>query len=580
MIALLASAHLASAADTDWQRTLDAVVPSVVSLRVTAVRDFDTEDASVSQGTGFVVDAERGLILTNRHMVHAGPVIAQAVFADHEEVPLRAVYRDPVHDFGLYAFDPALVRHQDVRALPLDPGGAKVGLEIRVVGNDAGEKISILDGTLARLDRNPPFYGSDTYNDVNTFYIQAASNTSGGSSGSPVVDQRGTVVALNAGGATEAASSFYLPLDRVVRTLELVREGRPITRGGLLTTFLLTPFDELRRLGLSPTAEDRARAAAHDRAVGMLVVADVVPGSPAEEALTPGDVLVEVGGELILGFAELEEVLDEHVGERLEVLIERGGTEVRSEIEVSDLQALSPATFLEQGRAVFHDLSLLQARNHHIPVQGVYVAVSGYSWNAGDIPSSALITELDGERVPDLDTFQQLLEGKSDGQRMRVRFSMVDDIRESYETVVVNDRRWHRMARCTRDDALGTWPCVESPPPPPPVRPRPPERLPVLADDRVSRRLATALVLVEFDIPHPTAGVKDLNYVGVGTVIDAERGLVLVDRDTVPVSLGDMTLTFAGTVRVPGHLVYLHPIHDLAVIGYDPSLLGDLPVSA
>ena len=99
-------------------------------------------------------------------------------------------------------------------------------------------------------------------------------------------------------------------------------------------------------------------------------------------------------------------------------------------------------------------------------------------------------------------------------------------------------------------------------------------------DDARAAPVAPSLVFVTFDMPYAISGVTERNYHGTGLIIDAERGLVITDRNTVPVSIGDVRLTFAGTIEIPGKIVYVHPLHNLAVIQYDPKLIGSTAVRA
>lgn len=558
-----------------WQATIDRVSTAVVSIQFERVRAFDTGWYANSQATGFVIDAEQGLILTNRHVVSPGPVIAEAVFVNGEEIALEAIYRDPVHDFGLFRYDVAALRRLRPAALELAPEAAQVGVEIRVIGNDAGEKLSILAGTIARLDREAPNYGRGEYNDFNTFYLQAASGTSGGSSGSPVVDVNGRVVALNAGANRNSAASFYLPLPRVVRAVERIQRGEAVSRGTLQTTFLYKRFAELQRLGLQERTEAAVRAQQPD-APGMLVVDAVLPGSPASGVLREGDVLVALQGQPVPDFLALEGVLDESVGQTVTLSVERGGVPLALSVLVSDLHAITPSRFLELGRGVVHDLSYQIARSFNLPIQGVYVADAGYLLDRDRVPYRTVITELNGQPVPDLGAFLDVLGGLPDGTRARLRYFALNDPKRVQVGSVKLDRQWFPARLC--EQAPGPWRCEDLPAPPGEAAVAGGETTLRDAADARSRKVLASLVKVAFDVPYTVDGTRASSFVGPGLVLDAERGLVVADRNTVPITLGDARLVFAGDLEVPAEVVLVHPFHGVTLLRYDPALIGRTPV--
>lgn len=123
-----------SAYSTSWEATIEKSIKSIVSIKAVRTRGLDTELPGSYTATGFVVDPERGIILSNRHVVSASPITAYAVFCNYEEIQLKPIYRDPVHDFGFFQYDPCKVRFLDIPGIDLYPTGAKVGQDIRVVG--------------------------------------------------------------------------------------------------------------------------------------------------------------------------------------------------------------------------------------------------------------------------------------------------------------------------------------------------------------------------------------------------------------------------------------------------------------
>lgn len=279
---------------------------------------------------------------------------------------------------------------------------------------------------------------------------------------------------------------------------------------------------------------------------------------------------------------------------QIEVEVERSGKLITHTIDVQDLHAITPSRFIEIGGAVINPLSYQQARNHAMRPGAPYVADPGYFLQRSRIGRGAIIHSVNGIKTPDLDTLRDYLKNCDDRQRIVVKYSKLTEKSEKVEVVHI-DRRWFPFCEHTRDDKLGTWHS---------------ESFDVTRDDRevqslskkpssgpdqqtaigsttmlpgknqVEAKLARSLVTVDFDRPFSVNSLSTSNYRGTGLVIDAKKGLVVVDRNTVTDSLGDAMVTFASTIMVPAQVVFVHPVHNFAIVQYDPKLIGSTPIES
>lgn len=564
--------------ETQWRKTVERVVKSVVSIHFMQPVSFDTETSLCSEATGFVVDCEQGIILTNRHVVGPGPFVGYAVFDNHEEVEVKPIYRDPVHDFGFLQFDVTKVKYMEVQQLELHPDLARVGEEIRVIGNDSGEKLSILAGFISRLDRNAPDYGANTYNDFNTEYIQAAASASGGSSGSPVVNIDGHAVALQAGGNSETSTDFFLPVWRVKRALEKIQKDEVVTRGTIQVQWLLEPFDKCRRLGLTSDIEEKVRKNGKD-INGMLVAALTLPSGPADGLIKEGDCLISINDELITTFIQVDNILDENVNNEVKFLIQRNGENIEQKIKVGNLHDITPDRYVTVCGATFNELSYQLARIYGIAVSGCYVSDAAGSFQLGgsELPNCWIIDSIDDKPTPNLEEFIEVMKTIPDKSFVPVKYHHLTDIHVPIFKNIFIDRHWSSSFKLAiRNDKTGLWDFET-------IQKEPIKNnqldvtsakfLDLPTEFENCKQLNRSFVQVDaiYELPLDSFGGHVRRVYGV--VIDSINGFVLVSRHCVCHDLCDINITIAESIIVPGKVMFLHPTKGYAIIKYDPRLV-------
>ncbi|KAJ2229303.1 hypothetical protein IWW45_006250 [Coemansia sp. RSA 485] len=357
-----------------WNTIQDRLRDSIVAIQSSHIYVVEDYGIGNSNASGFVVDAEKGIILSNRHVMKPGPSYHKATFFNNIEVYLQPTYYDPIHDFAFYRYDPAELKGFKPKAIQLAPEKAFSGMEFRVLGNNCNEKMSVHSGELSQLDRNPPSLKSG-FSDQNIFYIQASSTTDGGSSGSPVVNIEGDAVAMNSAGRIQASASYFISLERAVYALKYIRNGQVPPRGTMQTVFKHVNFTQAEKLGLS--IEEAAKQGMDTKnSTGVLTVSQILPEGPAEDKLHVGDILISINDTPITMFSAMAEIIDASVDKEVSICVLSNGQLKHFNVPVQDFYSVTPSRILILAGSVIHDMSYILGCFGNTPISGVVVRIT------------------------------------------------------------------------------------------------------------------------------------------------------------------------------------------------------------
>ena len=271
------------------------------------------ETASV--GSGVIVDSVRGYIVTNSH------VIAQAneiviTLTDKRRLPAKVLGSDPETDIAVLKVDP--INLKDVSYANSDE--LLVGDYVIAVGNPFGLGQTVTSGIVSALGRSG--LGIESYED----FIQTDASINPGNSGGALVNLKGELVGINtaiigpSGG--NVGIGFAIPINMARQIMDQIIEHGEIQRGRIGVQIQDLTIELAEALGVS-------------REVGA-VVSQVVPNSPAEKAgVLPGDVIVEMNGEPVVGSSDLRNKVGVlRVGDSVDIIAVRDGKEQKIEMKV------------------------------------------------------------------------------------------------------------------------------------------------------------------------------------------------------------------------------------------------------
>jgi serine protease Do len=271
-------------------------------------RQAPVEHAFAAIGSGVIVDATRGYVLTNYHLIKDATSIAVTT-KDNRRFAARLVGDDPQTDIAVLQ-----IRGSDLTAVPMgNSDQLQVGDFVLAIGNPFGLGQTVTSGIVSALGRTG--LGIEGYED----FIQTDASINPGNSGGPLVNLYGQVVGINtailAPGGGNIGIGFAIPINMARRVMdELIRYGT-VQRG---------------RIGveIQDLTPDLAQALGTRESEGA-VIARVLPDSPAARAgLEPRDIVVAVNGIPVTSSAVLRDRIGlAPIGSVVELTIDRRGVD-------------------------------------------------------------------------------------------------------------------------------------------------------------------------------------------------------------------------------------------------------------
>ena len=207
-----------------------------VRIHTQITSPFVEDQRGSFEGAGFVIDSERGWVVTNAHVVGHSPSQISVAFAERPFRPAKKVYVDPYSDIAVIEVDPRDRKRGEAR-LSCDPA-PQVGEPVGAFGHPLGMPFT---GTRGIVSGVTDKFGPDL--------IQIDATVDHGNSGGPVIRLRDEVVVgiatAMAGNNKEDKLNFATPVRDVCRIVELLKEGRSPSPPQLPVAFLENEDDRL-----------------------------------------------------------------------------------------------------------------------------------------------------------------------------------------------------------------------------------------------------------------------------------------------------------------------------------------------